>query len=233
MVIAFVASLTLLPALLTVMHPPGEPDTVETAGLAAVDRWIAGHRRLVIVATAAVVTLGLPLLARLPFDANPMNLRSRAVESVATFFDLAKDPDTSPNSIDVLAPSADEPPRWRRGSRRCPRSRASVTHRDVHPRRSGHKLAVIQDAAMLLGPVLHPPAVSRRRPMPRPSRPAGDGAGAARDRRRGPPTRPPRRRAGSPGRSTGSRPRAPTGARRPAAPSRSTTCACSTSCAPR
>ena len=41
MIIAYVASLTLLPALLTVLHPPDEPESVETAPLAAVDRWIA------------------------------------------------------------------------------------------------------------------------------------------------------------------------------------------------
>ena len=34
----------------------------------------------------------MPFLFKLTFDANPMNLRSHDVESVATFLDLAKDP---------------------------------------------------------------------------------------------------------------------------------------------
>ena len=92
MIIAYVASLTLLPALLTVLHPPGELESVEPASLAAVDRWIAENRGLVLIATAAVVLGGVPFLLKLSFDANPMNLRSQEVESVATFLDLAEDP---------------------------------------------------------------------------------------------------------------------------------------------
>ena len=49
------------------LRPPGERETVETASLAAVDRWIAGHRRAVIIATVALVVAGLPFLLKLPF----------------------------------------------------------------------------------------------------------------------------------------------------------------------
>ena len=41
----------------------------------------------------------------LRFDSNPLDLRSPKVESVSTLFDLMKNPETSPNTIDVPAPS--------------------------------------------------------------------------------------------------------------------------------
>ena len=105
MIIAFVASLTLLPALIAVMRPPGEPDTVELPALAAVDHWILGHRKLVIGASVLLVVAGLPFLAKLEFDANPMHLRSDKTEGVSTFLDLTRTPGQTPNTISVLAPS--------------------------------------------------------------------------------------------------------------------------------
>jgi hopanoid biosynthesis associated RND transporter like protein HpnN len=158
MIIAYVASLTLLPALLTVLHPPGEPESVETAPLAAVDRWIADNRRFVLIATAAVVLGGLPFLLKLPFDANPMNLRSQRVESVATFLDLARDPQSTPNTIDILAPSLDAA-KALAARIALPEASHTVTLATFVPQDQDEKLALIRDAAMLLDSVLHPPEV--------------------------------------------------------------------------
>jgi hopanoid biosynthesis associated RND transporter like protein HpnN len=105
MIIAYLATLTFLPAAIKLLHPPAEHVPIATHSLAAVDHWIAHHRALVLVATAAVVLAGSPYLLRLRFDSNPMNLRDQKVESVATFLDLTKDPKTAPNKIETLAPS--------------------------------------------------------------------------------------------------------------------------------
>ena len=96
--------------------------------LAPVDRFMARHRRLILAITAIGVAAGLPLLSRLDFDFNPINLRSAKVESVATFNDLMKDPHTAPNTIEILAPSlADAEALW--GEDRSPAR--SVSHRDT------------------------------------------------------------------------------------------------------
>ena len=159
MVIAYVASLTLLPALLSVLHPPGEPESVEAASLAVVDRWIAEHRGFVLIATAAVVLGGVPFLLMLSFDANPMNLRSQEVESVATFLDLAKDPQFTPNTIDVIAPALEAAKPLAEKLEALPEVSHTVTLTTFIPETQDEKLALIQDAAMLLDPVLHPPTV--------------------------------------------------------------------------
>jgi uncharacterized protein len=159
MIIAYALTLTLLPALIRVLRPPGERETVETASLAAVDRWIAGHRRAVIIATVALVVAGLPFLLKLPFDANPMNLRSRSVESVATFLDLAKTPETSPTTIDVLAPSLAEADSLAARLAGLPEVARAVTLSTFLPDDQEAKLALIRDAALLLDSVVNPTAL--------------------------------------------------------------------------
>ena len=79
MIIAFLMSITFLPALLVLLKPPGEPREVGYRMLAPVDRFMARHRRLILAITAIGVASGLPLLSRLEFDFNPINLRSAKV----------------------------------------------------------------------------------------------------------------------------------------------------------
>jgi uncharacterized protein len=85
MIVAFLTSITQIPALLTVLRPPGEPEEMGFKSLAPVDRFMERHRIPIIVGTGLVVAVGLPLLYWLQFDFNPLNLRNPHVESVATF----------------------------------------------------------------------------------------------------------------------------------------------------
>src|SRR5215212_9042434 len=104
MLIAYLSSITLLPAWLTVLNPPGEPEPLGFSSLAPVDRFMERHRIPILIGVAVVSLGGLPLLYFLQFDFNPINLRSPHVESIATFLDLRRDPITGANAISVLAP---------------------------------------------------------------------------------------------------------------------------------
>src|SRR5207302_9576703 len=88
MIIAFLTSITLIPALLTLLRPPGEPEEMGFKALAPVDRFMERHRIPVIVGPALVVAARLPLLYWLQFDFNPLNLRNAHVEAVATFLEF-------------------------------------------------------------------------------------------------------------------------------------------------
>jgi hopanoid biosynthesis associated RND transporter like protein HpnN len=105
MIIAYLASITVLPAMLALLHPPGEPEAIGFKALAPVDDFLERHRMAVLYGTAIVVVAGLPLLYFLKFDFNPMNLRSPSVESVGTYLELRQDPSTGASDINVLAPS--------------------------------------------------------------------------------------------------------------------------------
>ena len=102
MIIAFVTSITLLPALLAVLNPPSEPHPMGFAQLAPVDRFLELHRIPVVVIIILVVAS--PLLFWLQFDFNPLHLQSPKVESVATFLELRKNPQTGANAIEIEAP---------------------------------------------------------------------------------------------------------------------------------
>ena len=126
MIIAYLISITLLPALLKVFNPPGEKEPLGYASLAPVDRFLERHRVAIIVVTALVSIGGLPLLYYLQFDFNPINLRSPKVESIATYLDLRSDPAAGANAIDVLAPFAcGRPTRSPSACPKCRRSSAS------------------------------------------------------------------------------------------------------------
>jgi hypothetical protein len=75
MIVAFLSSITLLPAMLTLFNPPGEPQPMGFSWLAPVDRFTARHRIPIVVITLLVVLLATPLLMNLPFDFNPTHLQ--------------------------------------------------------------------------------------------------------------------------------------------------------------
>jgi len=104
MLVAYLSSITLLPALLKVINPPGEPEPLGFSWLAPVDAFMERHRIPILIGVAVVSLGGLPLLYYLQFDFNPINLRNPHVESIATFLDLRRDPITGANAISVLAP---------------------------------------------------------------------------------------------------------------------------------
>jgi len=101
-IIAFATTITLLPALLTVLKPSGEHKPIGYAALAPLDRFLERQRNWIVGLTLAATILGLPLLAALRFDFNPLNLRAQDSESVSTLLELMNDPDTAPNTIEVL-----------------------------------------------------------------------------------------------------------------------------------
>jgi hopanoid biosynthesis associated RND transporter like protein HpnN len=160
MIVAYVASLTMLPALIAVLRPPGEKQEVGTASMASVDHWILANRKLVLVLTGLVTVAGLPLLYWLPFDSNPMHLRSAKVESVATYLDLTKDPKTSPNTIDVVVPNRDAIAPMVKKLTALPSVSGVIDIDTFVPADQDQKLATIEDAAQVLGPVLSPPRVA-------------------------------------------------------------------------
>jgi hopanoid biosynthesis associated RND transporter like protein HpnN len=159
MLVAFVISITLLPALLLLLKPPPEPEGVGYRQLAPVDRFMARHRLPILILAALAVAAGLPLFRDLKFDFNPLNLRSNTVESVATLLDLMQDPESSPNVINVLTPSVEAAAALAERLDRLPEVSSTLTLQSFVPKDQDKKLAIIADAEALLEPTLDPPEV--------------------------------------------------------------------------
>jgi hopanoid biosynthesis associated RND transporter like protein HpnN len=166
MIIAFATTVTLLPALLAVFKPPGEPEAIGYAALAPVDRFLETQHKWIVGTTLAVTLLGLPLLAGLRFNFNPLDLRSRDTESVATLLDLMADPDTSPNTLDILESNAARASTLAERLRQLPEVAHVVTLQSFIPKDQDEKLAIIDDASFFLRNTLNPDQVE---PKPTPA----------------------------------------------------------------
>jgi uncharacterized protein len=156
MIVAFVASITVLPALLALLRPPGERAAVGYAALAPLDRFLLRRRRSVLAVAGIVAVGSVALLPRLQFDFNPLHLRSAKVESMATLLDLMQDPNTTPNTLDLLAPSVDDAALLALKLAQLLEVDHAITLASFVPERQNEKLALIADAALLLDPVLNP-----------------------------------------------------------------------------
>jgi hopanoid biosynthesis associated RND transporter like protein HpnN len=161
MLIAFATSVTLLPALLSVLKPPSEPEQLGYSALAPVDSFLERHRIAILIVTAVVVTAGLPLLYWLRFDFNPMNLRSPKTEAVSTYLALKNDPDSGFNDIQVLAPSLEAADQVAAKLRALPEVKRVLTLSSFIPADQQQKLPLIQNAAKVLLPLLNPTAPSQ------------------------------------------------------------------------
>ena len=159
MIVAFIISITLLPALLLLLKPPPEPEAVGYRKLAPVDRFMARHRVPILILAALAVAAGLPLFRDLKFDFNPLNLRSNTVELVATLLDLMQEPETSPNVVNVLTPSIEEAASLAARLDQLPEVSSTLTLQSFVPKDQDEKLAIIADAESLLEPTLDPPEI--------------------------------------------------------------------------
>lgn len=156
MLVTFVLSITLLPALLKMLRPGGEPDTIGYRALAPLDRFLH-ERRVGVLAVAGIVGVaGLAALPALHFDFNPLDLRNPRAESVATALDLMKDPQTSPNTIDVLTSSHDAAKRLATALSALPAVAQVLSIDSFVPDGQREKLAVVQDASNLLDSTINP-----------------------------------------------------------------------------
>jgi len=108
MVVAFLCSITLVPAVLALLSPPAEASPVGFGRLAALDAVLQRHRIMVIVGTILIVLAGTPLLFKLSFDFNPINLQDPKAPSVVAFRELQGNPLTSGTDAGVVAESLAE-----------------------------------------------------------------------------------------------------------------------------
>lgn len=159
MAVAFLSSITVLPALLDLLNPAGEKEPLGYAFLAPVDHFLEKHRLLIIGGTLAVTVAGLPLLYFLKFDFNPINLRSPHVESIATYLDLRKDPNTGANAVNIMAPNEAAAKQIEERLAKLPEVSRTMSLDSFVPEDQPAKLAMIEAGAKVLGPALNPESV--------------------------------------------------------------------------
>jgi hopanoid biosynthesis associated RND transporter like protein HpnN len=156
MVVALALALTLLPALLVLLRPPLQTQAVGNRALLPVDRFLVERRGWVLWAFGGAMVLSIVSLLWVRFDFNPLHLKNPRGEAMATLNDLMKNPDQSPNTIDVLTPSLAAADALAKRLSALPEVSQAVTLSSFVPDDQAAKLALIGDADLLLDPTLNP-----------------------------------------------------------------------------
>jgi hopanoid biosynthesis associated RND transporter like protein HpnN len=165
MFIALLATLTVLPALLTLL--PVKP------GLGWPERSTLPHwtfpihyPRTVIGITLIMAVGSAALLPLLRFDFNPLNLSDPTTESVQTFQELLADPNTTPYTIEILAPDLEAAQALAARLDKLDTVDRTMTLASFIPSQQEEKLNIIDDMKLLIGPIF-----SFTAPKPKPSVP--------------------------------------------------------------
>jgi uncharacterized protein len=159
MLVAFLCSITLVPATLALLNPPGEPAAVGFRSLAPLDNFLQRHRIAVIAGTILVVLGGTPLLWHLRFDFNPVDLQSPNSASVVTYRELQGDPETSGNDAELLAPSLEQADATAKRLAALPEVSRILTLSSFVPADQDQKIAALKGASERLGTALNPKEV--------------------------------------------------------------------------
>ncbi|HUN44664.1 MAG TPA: MMPL family transporter [Acetobacteraceae bacterium] len=157
MLIAFVCTMTFLPAAITLCRPPGEARLVGFAWAAPLDPLVA-HWRRPILAVAALLAVGAAVLAsHLEFDSDPLDTKNPHTEAMETLRDLINNPVTNPYTIDVLAPNAQAANTISAKLRPLSTVDRVIDINSFVPDDQQQKLAIIADANSILAPTMAPP----------------------------------------------------------------------------
>ena len=163
MFIALFANLTVFPALLTVfpLSRSGMTSPAEITEDLSINSSLAGsivrNRRVILgVLVPVVVAAAVVIVPRLRFDFNALHLRDPSTESVSTFQELLADPDTSPYVIQVLAGNLPAAETLAESLRPVPHVDRVLTLSSFVPGDQEEKLAIIDEMALVLEPVLIP-----------------------------------------------------------------------------
>ena len=154
MLIAFAATITVLPALLAAFNPPGEPSRMGFARLARFDHFLARHRIAIVAGTIAVIAIASPLLLGMHFDFDPIHLQNQNNEAVQTYRALGSAPEAGVDAINLMAPSVRGIDALKQKVAGLPEVAGTRSVLDLIPGDQDAKRAAIRGVAAALEPVL-------------------------------------------------------------------------------
>ena len=155
MLIAFVCTLTFLPAAISLFNPRPEAEEVGFAWAVPLDPWIQANHRWLLAVFVALVALALAVSPRLTFDSDPLHTKNPNTEAMRTLRDLIDNPVTDPYTIDIVQPNIQAADALAEQLKQLP---AVASVRDIDsfvPKDQDKKLAVIADARAILEPTLN------------------------------------------------------------------------------
>ena len=160
MLIAFVTTLTFLPALLVQFRPRKEKREVGVMMLKRLEPIVRPLHWPILVVFVVLAVAGAALTPTIPFDGDPLHTKNQHTEAVTTLNSLMDDPFTNPYTVESLLPSLDAARAITPRLAALPPVHAVLSLNSFVPQNQTEKLAIIADAAGILGATLSPPAIS-------------------------------------------------------------------------
>jgi uncharacterized protein len=156
MIVALALSVTLLPALILLLRPDRPRREVGFSALAGTDAWLERKRGAVLWSFVIALIVSIALLPLVTFDFNPMHLRDPNAPAMRALADLARDPDRTPNTIDVLAANETEAKAITARLSKLPEVSKVVSIDSFVPEDQPSKLSSIEDASLLFDVAINP-----------------------------------------------------------------------------
>ncbi len=150
MFISFAVTLTVIPALLSLLPWTPGASTGEERGPGA-GRLVERHAGKVLGATACLALASAVVLGGLRFDHNPLNLHARDGAALTTYRELLADNDLTPWTAIMIAAGAEQAEGYRAALSRSGLVDKVVTVADFIPTGQDEKLFIIDEMGLLLG----------------------------------------------------------------------------------
>ena len=154
MLIAFLCTMTFLPAAITLFQPHGERSEVGFRWAAPLDVAVRRSRTPLLAVFAGLGLLGVVLLPRIGFDADPLHTKNPNTEAMQTLYDLGDSSVTNPFTIDILAADPAAAASLAQRLKKLPLVSGVLSINSFVPQDQEAKLPLIADAATLMGPSL-------------------------------------------------------------------------------
>jgi hopanoid biosynthesis associated RND transporter like protein HpnN len=158
MLIAFLCTLTFLPAMLRTFHPRAEKKEVGVMALRRLEPVVRALHWPILALFATLALVGAALVPFIPFDGDPLHTKNQHTEAVRTLDDLRSSPLTNPYTIDALMPSLAAARAMGDRLATLPLVADAISLNSFVPADQTAKLAMIADANSILAPTLASPA---------------------------------------------------------------------------
>lgn len=151
MFIGLAVSLTLLPALLTVLSLKNVKPISSKFNLGPITTLPFRHATRIKVYSVIFALLSGVLLTQLIFDSNPINLRDPKSESVSTIKELLASQTDSPFALSALAPDMGSATKLAHQLEQLPSVHNTIYLKDLVAKNQDEKLDVIEELDLILG----------------------------------------------------------------------------------
>ncbi len=157
--LALLCTLTVLPALLSLLARHERHEKAALPGGARADAWLARHRQAMLAVFAMIAVAGAYSGATLSFDSNPLHIQRQDSEPMRTLKALSGNPATSTQSLNVLADNMAAARKLGARLSALPEVAQVVSGATFVPTHQNDKLTQIQQASDLMYSVTNPPSV--------------------------------------------------------------------------